>query len=176
MNVKNFSNNTGAENYAAHMARQINTEEESTMNSNESRQGILKTISSINPTRLVVGLALGAALLTATALTLGSQANADSLYKTTTIQTTQDYSDDEWIFGSPFIEVNPGSTSPSAKVASVAELSIIADHEFVFGAPYVDVNPGAATIVDLSIIADDEFMFGSPFVDTNLGTFVTPGV
>jgi hypothetical protein len=50
------------------------------------------------------------------------------------------------MFGSPFIEVNPGSASSSAKVASVAELSIIADDEFVFGAPYVDVNPGALRV------------------------------
>ena len=203
MNVRNFSNNTGAENYAAHMARQMNSEEESTMNANESKQGMLKTISGINPTRLIIGLALGAALLTATALTLGGQANANSLSKTTTIQTTQEYSDDEWRFGPPFIEVNPGASNSQAKVtldsslpitaddefvfgapyvelnpgaASVGDLWITADYEFVFGAPYVELNPGAASVADLRITADDEFVFGSPFVDSNLGTSVTPGV
>jgi hypothetical protein len=85
MNIKNFNNNTGAENYAAHMARQINSEEESTMNAAESKQGMLKTLSNINPTRSIIGLALGAALLTATIVSLGDQANADSLYKATTI-------------------------------------------------------------------------------------------
>ena len=176
MNNKNFSNNTGAANYAAHMARQMKLEEESTMNSNESKQGILKTVSSINPTRLIIGLALGAALLTATALTLGGQANAYSLYKTTTIQTTQEYSDDEWIFGSPFIELNPGAANSPAKVTLDSALPIIADDEFVFGSPYVELNPGAATVGDLRIIADDEFIFGSPFVDSNLSTSVTTGV
>ena len=162
MNVNNFSNKTGASNPTTGAASHMNIEEESTMNATESKQGIFKNLSGINPTRFIIGLALGVTLLTATAVSLTGQATADSLHKTTTIQTAQDYSDDEWMFGWPFIELNPG-------LATVAELSITADDKFVFGSPYVELNPGSANVAELTITADDEFVFGSPYVELNPG-------
>ena len=53
MNIKNFSNKTGASNPTTGAAHHTNFEEESNMKSNETHQGILENLTGINPARFM---------------------------------------------------------------------------------------------------------------------------
>ena len=53
--------------------------------------------------------------------------------------------DDEWIFGSPYVELNLGAVNSPANVACDLGGGITADDEWIFGSPFVELNLGAVT-------------------------------
>ena len=89
---------------------------------------------------VVAGLALGIAF-SAGVLTSGS----DDLVTNLNDDFSMVYGipDDEWVFGPPFIDLNPGSqqTTVSAKIKVGQDFHTIPDDEWIFGSPYIELNP-----------------------------------
>ncbi len=94
---------------------------------------------------VVAGLALGIAL-SAGVLTSGTASVPGNDLVT---NLNDDFSmvygihDDEWVFGPPFNELNPGSqpTTVSARIKVGQGFHTIPDDEWIFGSPYIELNP-----------------------------------